>query len=79
MAPTDTIGDGVTRAGTGTEMAWALFAWCFVCMFIANIGYGLWSMAKRVGIEDEALRRRFGKEWEIYAKRVRWGMFPGVF
>ncbi|EIM83788.1 ICMT-domain-containing protein, partial [Stereum hirsutum FP-91666 SS1] len=54
MGPTDPTGDGVTRGGTGTEMAWAL-------------------------IEDEALRRRFGKEWEVYAKKVRWGMFPGVF
>lgn len=79
MGPTYPTGDGVTRAGTKTEIAWAVFAWFFVFMFVANIGYGLWSMAKRVTVEDEALRRRFGKEWEVYAKRVRWGMVPGVF
>lgn len=75
---TEVSGDVATQTGTGLERAWALIAWLFVCLFIANIGYGLWSMAKRVGLEDAELRRRFGKEWEIYARRVRWGMFPGI-
>lgn len=34
---------------------------------------------RRLGIEDRALQKVFGKEWEAYARRVRWSVLPGIY
>lgn len=39
------------------------------------IGYKL---AGRLSWEDDVVHKEFGKEWELYAERVRWRIFPGI-
>lgn len=34
---------------------------------------------RRLGIEDSALQKVFGREWEAYARRVRWSVLPGIY
>lgn len=33
----------------------------------------------RMSKEDEALRKRFGKEWEEWAKKVPYALIPGIY
>ncbi|PPQ85014.1 hypothetical protein CVT25_010403 [Psilocybe cyanescens] len=33
----------------------------------------------RLNAEDEMLRKEFGKEWEMWARRVRYKLIPGVY
>ncbi|KAH7928001.1 hypothetical protein BV22DRAFT_1126904 [Leucogyrophana mollusca] len=49
---------------------------------------GVWAMLTLLGwvlsyarskIEDAYLQDYFGKEWDVYAKRVRYRLFPGIF
>lgn len=35
-------------------------------------------LAGRLSWEDDMLHKEFGKEWELYAERVRWRIFPGI-
>lgn len=37
------------------------------------------SAVHRASIEDKVLRNEFGKEWEEWAKVVRYQLLPGVF
>ncbi|KAI0366676.1 hypothetical protein BV20DRAFT_1038232 [Pilatotrama ljubarskyi] len=50
--------------------AWAVFA----------VWYAWWLAVgvRRSRMEDAALRKEFGKQWDHYASRVRWWFFPGV-
>lgn len=34
---------------------------------------------KRVGGEDQNLRQHFGKEWEEYAAKVKYVLFPLIY
>ena len=33
----------------------------------------------RMSLEDAALKKQFGKEWDEWAKRVPYSIFPGVY
>lgn len=35
-------------------------------------------LAGRLSWEDDVVHKEFGKEWELYAERVRWRIFPGI-
>lgn len=35
-------------------------------------------LAGRLSWEDDVLHKEFGKEWELYAERVRWRILPGI-
>ncbi|KAI0357353.1 hypothetical protein OH77DRAFT_93738 [Trametes cingulata] len=50
--------------------AWAVFA----------VWYAWWLAVgvRRARMEDAALRKEFGKQWDEYAARVRWWFVPGV-
>lgn len=41
--------------------------------------WGVGCATRRCIAEDEEMRKMFGKEWEEYAKKVRWWFIPGVF
>ncbi|TFY57156.1 hypothetical protein EVG20_g8652 [Dentipellis fragilis] len=41
--------------------------------------YLLTGMVRRTSSEDRMLKREFGKEWDMWARRVPYKMIPGVF
>ncbi|KIJ50030.1 hypothetical protein M422DRAFT_160015, partial [Sphaerobolus stellatus SS14] len=53
-------------------VTFALTTWLF-CVF-----YTQYSLLSRGPVEDDMLRKRFGKEWQEYAKRVPYRYIPGV-
>ncbi|TFY54206.1 hypothetical protein EVG20_g9805 [Dentipellis fragilis] len=59
---------GLLRPGGAPVFAYwaAWWAWAIACA------------TRRAAAEDEEMRRQFGKEWEDYAKRVRWWFVPGL-
>ncbi|KAF4571752.1 hypothetical protein EYR40_008275 [Pleurotus pulmonarius] len=57
-----------SSVGVAVSLVWALnFAICF---------YGL---GTRMSAEDEGLRRKFGKEWDDFARRVPCRLIPGIY
>ncbi|KAA1469128.1 hypothetical protein DENSPDRAFT_864001 [Dentipellis sp. KUC8613] len=48
-------------------------------MLGAWVVYLLTGMVRRTSSEDRMLKREFGKEWEMWAKRVPYKMIPGIF
>ncbi|KAF8653649.1 hypothetical protein AX16_003801 [Volvariella volvacea WC 439] len=44
---------------------------------IHSLGISM-SLPFRMPLEDELLRKRFGKEWEAYAKKVPYQLIPGI-
>lgn len=56
-----------------------LFAILLLLFWFVKICFALSSAYKRTITEDEELHRKFGDEWVLYAKTVRWRLFPGVF
>jgi len=48
-------------------------------IFVAMLAIGPLGVMRRMKDEDEALRRRFGVEWDVWASKVRYMMIPGVF
>ncbi|KAA1475602.1 hypothetical protein DENSPDRAFT_432724 [Dentipellis sp. KUC8613] len=59
---------GLLRPGGAPVLAYwaAWWAWALACA------------TRRAAAEDEEMRRQFGKEWEDYARRVRWWFVPGL-
>ncbi|RPD77342.1 hypothetical protein L226DRAFT_568438 [Lentinus tigrinus ALCF2SS1-7] len=55
---------------TGLACAWAVFAVWYVWWMSVGV--------RRARMEDAALRKEFGAQWETYARGVRWWFFPGV-
>ncbi|KAF5326287.1 hypothetical protein D9611_000463 [Ephemerocybe angulata] len=45
-------------------------------VLMLSVGAALMMRMRR---EDEAMRGVFGKEWEVWARRVRWRLVPGVY
>ena len=52
-----------------------------VGMGVAGVWYAwwVWVGVYRAELEDGELRKLFGKEWDVYARKVRWWFVPGVF
>ena len=55
----------------------AIFA--LVALWFVTGTYALRSTVKRVEVEDRELHKIFGKEWEVWAARVRWRLIPGIY
>lgn len=55
-----------------------VLGWVWIALYTLNTVYALRSLWKRVALEDEELRKKFGPEWEEYRRRVRWGIIPGI-
>ncbi len=47
-------------------------------MLVVFSGYFWWMMHERAGVEERALKERFGGEWEEYEKRS-WRFLPWVW
>ena len=56
--------------GGSMAYAWIVFA----------VWYAWWLAVgvRRARMEDAALRKEFGKEWDDYAHQVSWWFFPGI-
>lgn len=48
------------------------------CLWIAIFGVAMDNTLRRLQLEDRALKNKFGKEWDQYAREVRWWLVPGV-
>jgi len=71
---------------TFTSRGMALCGWFgesnadrFVLGIMAQMFVVCWVFAKRAEVEDQALRVAFGKEWEEWAKVVRYRFIPGLY
>ena len=38
-----------------------------------------WSFTVRLFTEDEVLKQEFGHEWEVWAEKVPYRLFPGIY
>jgi len=51
-----------------------------LCTFmVVWVVIGVLNMQKRAVMEDRLLKREFGKEWEDWARRTRFRLFPGIW
>jgi protein-S-isoprenylcysteine O-methyltransferase Ste14 len=48
-------------------------------IFAAMVALGPLGVMRRMQDEDEALRKRFGEEWEAWAAKVRYMLIPGLW
>ena len=55
-----------------TRLAWLVHIWDIV------IPYGAYALTRRALVEDEQLRRRFGRDWEVYKRNVPFSYIPYV-
>ncbi|KAI0636112.1 hypothetical protein C8Q77DRAFT_1052528 [Trametes polyzona] len=71
------FGRGGFVSECGIERARAV--WPFVWVWRWGTVFGLASLYRRCNVEDASLRERFGEQWDAYAARVRYRLFPWVF
>ncbi|KAI0632517.1 hypothetical protein C8Q77DRAFT_930186 [Trametes polyzona] len=64
------VSAGARRGSGALPWAWAAFA----------VWYAWWLAVgvRRARMEDAALRKEFGREWDEYARRVPWWFVPGL-
>jgi len=48
-------------------------------LVFSGMSFGLSSMVRRTWKEDAILHQEFGKEWEDWASKVKYRLFPGIF
>lgn len=46
---------------------------------VVSVGLTLLMYFRRPGVEDDLMRKEFGKKWEEWAKVVRYRLIPGVY
>ena len=47
--------------------------------YVASLLYGQVTVIKRAPLEDALLRKQFGEEWDAYAKKVPYRIFPYIY
>ncbi|KAK7045399.1 hypothetical protein VNI00_007650 [Paramarasmius palmivorus] len=57
----------------------SLFGKALVWVLEIIMAFGMVNLLVRVEPEDKMIHKQFGKEWEEWAKRVRWKMIPGIY
>ena len=50
-----------------------------VLSVLVGMVYVSWLFVKRAEAEDQALKEAFGKEWEEWARVVRYRFIPGLY
>jgi protein-S-isoprenylcysteine O-methyltransferase Ste14 len=50
-----------------------------VLSVLVGMVYVSWLFVKRADVEDQALKEAFGKEWEEWARVVRYRFIPGLY
>jgi len=48
-------------------------------LIVVWVAIGILNMQKRAVMEDRLLKKEFGKEWEDWARRTRFRLFPGIW
>ncbi|KAF9546674.1 hypothetical protein CPC08DRAFT_796687 [Agrocybe pediades] len=62
-------------SGLGSTLPGRVANW-----FVGTVGALICvAVVLRVRVEDELLRKEFGREWEAWKGRVRWAMVPGIY
>jgi len=78
-----TSGPGSWFAGAAMRRAptpsapWIGLGGVFACLWAALLAYGVLFLS-RAPTEDAVLKRAFGREWEAYARKVRFWYVPGL-
>ncbi|KAJ7766566.1 hypothetical protein DFH07DRAFT_915952 [Mycena maculata] len=50
-----------------------------VPIWVVGLSLAFLGLGTRIRKEDQMLRKRFGREWEVWAERVPYKVFPGLF
>jgi len=50
-----------------------------VVVAMAGMFYVCWLLVKRAKVEDQVLKKEFGKEWEEWARVVKYRFIPGLY
>lgn len=67
----------ITAGSWLTECSgWAVNIWIIWTMFAVIVTL---SLVPRMKKEDSLLHKQFGKEWESWAERVPYRLFPGIY
>ena len=54
-------------------------SWLFIAPVMLSISQCFVNIPRRIPVEDEMLKREFGKEWDEWAKAVPYRLFPWVY
>jgi protein-S-isoprenylcysteine O-methyltransferase Ste14 len=54
-------------------------AWIVLAPVVAYFGLLISTLFRRISVEDEILKKTFGKEWDEWAKKVPARLFPGIY
>ncbi len=78
------LGMVLSQVGEGswfTECGWwaAPATKAFAVVWLAWHSSKPYLLGKRVTVEDEVLRKEFGEEWERYAQRTPYRLFPFIY
>ncbi|KAH9835371.1 uncharacterized protein C8Q71DRAFT_116959 [Rhodofomes roseus] len=68
-------GSWIRECGILATRGGKIAAWTYVAAFL----YGSASLFQRAPQEDVVLKKHFGEEWEAYAKRVPYRIFPFIY
>ena len=55
------------------------FSWLLIAPVMLSILQSFVNIPRRIPVEDEMLKRAFGKEWNGWVKVVPYRLFPGVY
>ena len=55
------------------------FAWLILAPVVAIFSLMLSLGLRRIPVEDEILRKAFGKEWDEWARKVPYRIIPGIY
>ncbi|KDQ24196.1 hypothetical protein PLEOSDRAFT_170681 [Pleurotus ostreatus PC15] len=67
-------GQWLSECGSGSVVGLAVS-----CVWFWNLVVCFYGLGRRMGAEDEGLRRRFGTEWDEFAQRVPCRLIPGIY
>jgi len=69
-------GSWIIESGLWNMIFGKMFVLTYIGLFV--IGPSLLGLT-RVAVEDAALRAKFGKKWDDWAKDVPYAIFPGIY
>ena len=76
------VSQELRNAGSGTvSLGWVVqtSVLTLVTIWFAIMIYAARGTIKRLQVEDQQLRRIFGRKWEMWAEKVRWRLVPGLY
>ncbi|KAL0954898.1 hypothetical protein HGRIS_003831 [Hohenbuehelia grisea] len=50
-----------------------------VLVWLGLLAWTVWSLMRRIKVEDRNLKMRFGRTWEQYAQKVPYKVIPGLY